>query len=171
MGQKITCTEVRAQQTENYEPKESQIIYGINLNEFDNIIEGLIPNNLPSNMKESLIKRIKICKFSKKIYKQIDCTDCRNKTDIICGIRYYLAFASIKNDDNTINFAYFFVYNKKEVEKSHRLTQKGDKAISKIYYNDLDEVNRIFQLGKSKESIQESINKFEEAKIELSKSS
>ena len=168
MGQKITCTEVSAQQTENYEPKESQIIIGINLNEFDNIIEGLIPNNLPSNMKESLIKRIKICKFSKKIYKEIDCTDCRNKTDIICGIRYYLAFASIKNDDNTINFSYFFVYNKKEVKKSHQLTQKGDKAISKIYYNDLDEVNRIFQLGKSKESIQESINKFEEAKIELS---
>ena len=66
----------------------------------------------------------------------------------ICGIRYYLAFASIKNEVNTLNFAYYFVYDKKVVEKSHRLTKKGD---TRIYYDALDEVNRIFQIGKSKE--------------------
>jgi len=167
MGQKITFTEVKAQQIENFEPKDSQIITGIDINEFDNMIEALIPDNIPSNMKDSLIKRIKICKFSQKTYNQIDCVECKNNSDKIYGIRYYLAFASIKNKDNTINFAYFFVYDKKVVEKSYRLKNKGDKVISKIYYNDLDEVNKIFQIGQSKDYLEELINKFEEVKKQL----
>ena len=167
MGQKTSYTEVKSQQIEHYEPKDSQIITGIDLNEFDNCIEGLIPDKIPDDMKKSIFNKIKICKYCKKIYKQLDCIECKNNSDNICGIRYYLAFASIKNEDGTINFAYYFVYDKNVVEKSHQLAQKGDKVISKIYYDDLDEVNKIFQIGQSKDYLLESVKKFEEVQKEL----
>ena len=167
MGQKTTYTEVKSQQIEHREPKESQIITGIDLNGFDSCIEGLIPNQIPDDMKESLLKKIKICRFCKKMYKQIDCIDCKNNPDNICGIRYYLAFASIKNEDGTLNFAYYFAYDKKVVGKSHQLKKKGDKVISTIYYDNLDEVNEIFQIGKSKEYLLESAKKFEDVQKKL----
>jgi len=167
MGQKTTYTEVKSQQIEHYEPKESQIITGIDLNKFDSFMEGLIPNKIPEDMKKSLFKIIKMCRFCKKIYKQIDCVDCKNNPNNICGIRYYLAFASIKNEDGTLNFAYYFAYDKKVVEKSHQLKKKGDEVISKIYYDDLDEVNEMFQVGKSKDYLLESAKKFEEVQKEL----
>lgn len=167
MGQKTTYTEVKSQQIEHYEPKESQIITGIDLNEFDSFMEGLIPDKIPGDLKESLSKKIKMCRFCKKMYKQIDCIECKNNPNNICGIRYYLAFTSIKNEDGTLNFAYYFVYDKKVVEKSHQLARKGDKVISKIYYDDLDEVNKMFQIGKSKDYLLESAKKFEEVQKEL----
>lgn len=167
MGQKTSYTEVKSQQIEQYEPKDSQIITGIDLNEFDYCMEGLIPDKIPEDMKKSIFNKIKICKHCKKIYKQINCIECKNNSNNICGIRYYLAFASIKNEDGTLNFAYYFVYDKKVVEKSHRLKLKGDKVISKIYYDDLDEVNKIFQIGKSKDYLLESAKKFEEVQKEL----
>ncbi len=60
-----------------YEYKDSQIIIGINLNEFDFYMEGLIPDKIPEIWKNLFSIKLKCVNFVKKIYKQIDCIDCK----------------------------------------------------------------------------------------------
>ena len=70
--------------------------------------------------------------------------ECKNNKSNIYGIRYYLVFLSVNNDDNTDNFAYYFLYEKNVIGKKYVLKNKGDKILSKTYIDELDKINKLF---------------------------
>jgi hypothetical protein len=55
-----------------------------------------------------------------------------------------LVFLSVNNDDNTVNFAYYFLYEKNVIGKKYVLKNKGDKILSKTYIDELDKINKLF---------------------------
>ncbi len=66
-----------------------------------------------------------------------------------------MVFLSVNNDDNTVNFAYYFLYEKNVIDKKYFLKKKGDKILSKTYIDELDEINKLFSSGKTKEFLEE----------------
>ena len=78
-----------------------------------------------------------------------------------------MVFISVKNDDDTINLAYSFLYEKNVVNKGYEHRSKGDKIISKSYLQELDEVNKLFSAGKTKEFLEELNKNMLNAKNEL----
>ena len=93
--------------------------------------------------------------------------ECKNNKSNIYGIRYYLVFLSVNNDDNTVNFAYYFLYEKNVIGKKYVLKNKGDKILSKTYIDELDEINKLFGAGKTKEFLEEINNNMINARKEL----
>ena len=55
-----------------------------------------------------------------------------------------MVFLSVNNDDNTVNFAYYFLYEKNVIGKKYVLKNKGDKILSKTYIDELDKINKLF---------------------------
>ena len=78
-----------------------------------------------------------------------------------------MVFISVKNDDDTINLAYSFLYEKNVVNKGYEQRSKGDKIISISYLQELDEVNKLFSAGKTKEFLEELNKNMLNAKNEL----
>lgn len=78
-----------------------------------------------------------------------------------------MVFISVKNDDDTINLAYSFLYEKNVFNKGYEQRSKGDKIISKSYLQELDEVNKLFSAGKTKEFLEELNKNMLNAKNEL----
>ena len=78
-----------------------------------------------------------------------------------------MVFISVKNDDDTINLAYSFLYEKNVVNKGYEQRSKGDKIISISYLQELDEVNKLFSAGKTKEFLEEMNMNMINAKNEL----
>ena len=78
-----------------------------------------------------------------------------------------MVFLSVNNDDNTVNFAYYFLYEKNVIGKKYVLKNKGDKILSKTYIDELDEINKLFGAGKTKEFLEEINNNMINARKEL----
>lgn len=78
-----------------------------------------------------------------------------------------MVFLSVNNDDNTVNFAYYFLYEKNVIGKKYVLKNKGDKILSKTYIDELDEINKLFSAGKTKEFLEEINNNIINARKEL----
>ena len=93
--------------------------------------------------------------------------ECKNNESNIYGIRYYLVFLSEKKGDDTVNFAYYFLYEKNVIDKKYVLKNKGDKILSKTYIDELDEINKLFGAGKTKEILEEINNNMINARKEL----
>ena len=167
MGAKTTYETFTSKKSEHLEPKTNDIVVGIPKKDVDEVIRYILPNEVPENLRESLFKKMSIMKYAKKIFKELYHLESKNNESNMCGIRYYLVFLSEKKDDDTINFAYYFLYEKNVIDKKYVLKKKGDKILSKTYIDELDEINKLFGAGKTKEFLEEINNNMINARKEL----
>ena len=61
----------------------------------------------------------------------------------------------------------YFLYEKNVIDKKYVLKKKGDKILSKTYVDELDEINKLFGAGKTKEFLEEINNNMINARKEL----
>ena len=167
MGAKTTYETFTSKKKEHLEPKSNDVVFGIPIENVDEVISCILPNGIPDNLRESLFKKMSIMKYAKKNFKELYCLESKNNESDMYGIRYYLVFLSEKKDDNTVNFAYYFLYEKNVINKKYVLKKKGDKILSKTYIDELDEINKLFGAGKTKEFLEEINNNMIAARKEL----
>ena len=167
MGAKTTYETFTSKKSEHLEPKNKDVVIGIPIKNVDEVISDILPNEIPENLRESLFKKMSIMKYADKICKELYCLKSKNNESNMCGIRYYLVFLSEKKDDAHVNFAYYFLYEKNVIDKKYVLKKKGDKILSKTYIDELDEINKLFGAGKTKEILEEINNNMINARKEL----
>ena len=155
MGAKTTYETFTSKPSGHLEPKSNDVVFGIPVEKVDEVISGILPNEIPEKLRESLFKKMSIMKYAKKNFKELYCLESKNNESNMYGIRYYLVFLSERKDDNTVNFAYYFLYEKNVIDKKYVLKKKGDKILSKTYIDELDEINKLFGGGKTKEFLEE----------------
>ena len=51
------------------EPKDKDVIMGISINDVDEVIRQILPNEIPEKLRESLFKKMSIMKYAKKLSK------------------------------------------------------------------------------------------------------
>ena len=169
MGAKTTYETFTSKPGEHLKPKNKDVVIGIPIKNVDDVISSILPNEneIPKNLRESLFKKMSIMKYADKIFKELYCLESKNNESDMCGIRYYLVFLSEKKDDAHVNFAYYFLYEKNVIDKKYVLKKKGDKILSKTYIDELDEINKLFGAGKTKEFLEEINNNMIKAREEL----
>ena len=106
------------------EPKDKDVVMGISINDVDEVIRQILPNKIPEKLRESLFKKMSIMKYVKKTVKELYCLGCKNNESNMYGTRYYFVFLSVKNIDNTVNFAYYFLYEKNVIDKKYVLKKR-----------------------------------------------
>jgi hypothetical protein len=47
------------------EPKDKDVIMGISINDVDEVISQILPNEIPEKLRESLFKKMSIMKYEK----------------------------------------------------------------------------------------------------------
>ena len=127
----------------------------------------IFPDEIPKDLKTSFIKKMNNIKYAKKICNQTYNLSCSSSSTTITGIKYYFAFVSKRNNDNTIDLGYYYLYEKKDIEKAHQVKKKGDKVLGKYYSDNLEDINKYFGGVASEKKIEEIRNMLNESKKEL----
>lgn len=74
MGETISYQKIGAKQGQRMEPKDNEVLLGIPLNNLDETLKNFIfPATIPFKVRDSLIKKMSVMKYTKKIFKEFSC--------------------------------------------------------------------------------------------------